>query len=192
VYLPDVDKAGHSFGPNSDEYLTEARLSLERIIKYVAMIKEQDPETVILITADHGHIGVSPSGDGVVMLNQEFPGLEHSFELGRSGRPLLPAGSLRDRFLHVREEEKMRVFEILKRKLEGRVAVHLTSDLIQSGIFESVTDILRHNIGNITLLPLEQLSVHWMGFADHPSLEYRGDHGGMTPEEMEIPFLCIS
>jgi predicted AlkP superfamily pyrophosphatase or phosphodiesterase len=191
VYLPDIDRVGHKKGPSSEEYQEEARNVLARVTEMIERVKTQHPEAVVLVTSDHGHIDVNPVGDGVVMLNEEFPELERSFELSTSGQLLLPAGSMRDSFLHIRETELDRVYDLLRRNLEDRVAVYKTSELIERGVFGAVTDNLERNIGNITLLPLEEGCIHWQGHLDN-QLDYRGDHGGMSREEMEIPFLCIA
>lgn len=60
VHLPDADEAAHDHGADSDEYLEVVRRmdgDLQRLVGGL-----QDPRTLFVICADHGH--VAPGGHG--------------------------------------------------------------------------------------------------------------------------------
>ena len=58
--------------------------------------------TLVLITADHGMAAVDPERS--LYVNELWPEIVDHLESGADGRPLAPAGSSRDLFLHTRSE----------------------------------------------------------------------------------------
>lgn len=47
-------------------------------------------------------------------------------------------------------------------------------------------------VGNLVILPYQDSSIwyRYPGFKPHRSLDYRGHHGGLSEEEMLIPFAA--
>ncbi len=60
--------------------------------------------TLVLVTADHGMTAVSPERTSYV--NVMWPEIADVLTIGADGKPLAPAGSCRDLFLHVRPGER--------------------------------------------------------------------------------------
>ena len=58
VYLNDADIAGHAWGWMSQAYLQAARTIDRALVRLQALT--EDPETLVIITADHGGGGVLP------------------------------------------------------------------------------------------------------------------------------------
>lgn len=72
VYLNDADLAGHAFGWMSPAYL-QAAGSIDQALEPLAALSE-DPETLLILTADHGGGGIDPSDhDAPHPLNDGIP-----------------------------------------------------------------------------------------------------------------------
>ncbi len=177
VYLPEVDSFMHLHGPDAPEVplLIEATLT--------AIAAAPWPEgTAVLLTADHGMDAISPERTSYV--NVVWPELPRHLAQGADGRPLAPAGSARDLFLHVLPERLEEVHAELGRRLEGKAEVRRVDD----GLFPELTDALRARLANLVVLPHPGEAVYWL---EPPRFEQRflGQHGGLSPGEMEIPLV---
>ena len=97
IYFGDADALMHMAGPDAPEVaaLMEEHLS--------AIAAAPWPEgTLVLLTADHGMEGISP--ERTTYVNVVWPELAQHMAVGADGKPLAPAGSCRDLFLHVLPE----------------------------------------------------------------------------------------
>src|SRR5262249_58796544 len=78
--------------------------------------------TLVLLTADHGMEEVSP--ERTTYVNVAWPELAQHMVVGADGKPLAPAGSCRDLFLHVLperlDEVEVRLAELLAPVAEAR------------------------------------------------------------------------
>ena len=83
--------------------------------------------------------------------------------------------------------------ELLSKLLAGRAEVYQTSELIEQGLFgpPPVSSAFLARVGNLVILPHKHESVWWYqkGKFEQP---YYGHHGGLTPEEVEIPLLLYA
>ena len=124
-------------------------------------------------------------------MNELWPEIVDHLELGADGRPLAPAGSSRDLFLHTRPGSHDHVRTTLRTLLDGRAEVHSVADLIEQGVFgPAVGERLRERVGDLVVLPYPGEAVYW----NEPprfTQPYRGQHGGLTHAEMEIPLIAF-
>jgi hypothetical protein len=188
VYLPKVDSAMHRLGPD--------HLEVERLINETLTVLEQNlvrgclPEgTLVLITADHGMAGIDPRHS--LYVNEIWPEIVDHIQIGNDGRPLAPAGSSRDLFLHTRSGSHEHVRTTLQTLLDGKAEVHNVAELIQQGIFgPAVSEQFRDRVGDLVALPYPGEAVYWN---DPPRFTqpYYGQHGGLTHAEMEIPLIAF-
>lgn len=178
IYLPELDGLMHPEGPAAPGVapLIEAILT--------AIAAAPWPEgACVLLTADHGMAAISPERTSYV--NVVWPELPRHLEQGADGKPLAPAGSARDLFLHVLPDRLDDVRAELGRRLEGKADVRRVDD----GLFGSdVGDALRARLANLVVLPHLGEAAYWL---DPPRFEqrFRGQHGGLSPDEMEIPLV---
>ena len=102
----------------------------------------------------------------------------------------MPAGSPRDLFLYVRDEMLDEAQDYLACRLAGRAVVYRTTDLIAAGFFGAapVSETFLGRVGNLVVLPYRGEAVWWYE-KDRFEQKYFGHHGGLTPQEMEIPLL---
>ncbi len=147
--------------------------------------------TSVVLTADHGMMGHDPAR--TVYLNRVLPEVERWMERGPGGRPKVPAGSPRDFFLHLREDSFAEALDAIRDALAGVAEVRPVRDLVAAGYFGDAPPSrrFRDRVGNAVILPRPGRAVWWYEEGRFES-RHPGDHGGLTPEEMEIPFGVLS
>ncbi len=188
LYLPEVDFLMHHVGPDDPDVaaLFERALSaIDAAIRGAVF----PPGTLVLLTSDHGMAGISPERS--VYVNELWPEIGEQLETGADGKPLAPAGSCRDLFLHARPERVSEVVARLGELLAGVAEVHAVERLLADGIFgPSLSDGFRARLANVVVLPYEGEAVYWLERGRFEQ-RYRGQHGGLTPDEMEIPLVAL-
>jgi Type I phosphodiesterase / nucleotide pyrophosphatase len=177
LYVDTVDAVGHRHGPSSDAFVAETVRCLDAIEAAVAALPAG---TLLLLAADHGQVDVDPARARFV--NELWPRIRSYLRRDGQGRPLAPAGSARDLFLHTAPGAHAHMVRRL-RELVGDVAeVHATADLISEGVFAPPGPRLRERLGDVCVLPAAGETVWWRerGRFD---MRFRGHHGGLTADE---------
>jgi len=191
LYYSPIDTMGHEYGPSSLESEAEVESFLMLLQRQFLdrFAGRQNKKVLLLITSDHGQMDVSPKT--TFYINQEIPGFRNYIQLNRRGQPLVPAGSPRDLFLHIRPEMLNEAQHILSVHLEGKALVMPTRDLIDQGYFgpTPASEALLSRVANLCILPFKNESVYWYVKGKYEQKHY-GHHGGLSPEEMEIPLLA--
>jgi hypothetical protein len=181
VYLHDVDGLMHEIGPDEaavDAAFADALTEIERT--------PFPPGTLVLLTADHGMAPVDPAR--TVYVNEVWPEIAAQLKTGADGKPLAPAGSCRDLFLHVLDGHVHEVCEQLANRLDGIAEVLPTDSLIASGTFAKPSPRIQMRLGDVVVLPHYGQAVFWHEPGRFVQDLY-GQHGGLSPQEMEIPLL---
>jgi hypothetical protein len=166
IYWPDIDSISHLYGPDAPEVDAVIRSALDAI---AGALEGAGPGVTVMLTADHGHIGVSPGR--IDLLDRLWPELPRHLSQSR------PAGSPRDPFLHVRPESVGHVIEQLSERLGDRATVRPAAEL-----FAAVGPRLSARLGDVVLLPVPGRSA-WLSTAPTPSTNHLGSHGGLTEAE---------
>ncbi|BAI61820.1 conserved hypothetical protein [Methanocella paludicola SANAE] len=189
-YFDKVDSLSHKYGPGSKEAMAEAEvffLALEHL--FWDRVKDKVDNVLFLMTADHGQATIDPAK--CVYLNVEFPGIKDMIKMSKSGRYLAPAGSCRDMFLYIKDDCLDDAYHLLTDKLSDRAAVVKIKELIENGYFgdRHISPVLAGRLGNLVILPFDGHCVWWYekGLFE---IDFLGHHGGLTKQEMEIPFLA--
>lgn len=190
-YYDAIDAASHASGPSSQALAEEIDFffsTLEQ--RFYQKLRQTTGDTLLILTADHGQIEVSP--DTTWYLNREMPDITRYLRTNRAGAPLVPAGSARDMFLYVKDEMLEEALETLQHALAARAEVHRTQDLIEQNVFGSSkpSNAFLSRVGNLVILPYEHETVWWFENGQF-AMHFQGHHGGMMPEEMEIPLLLL-
>lgn len=191
LYMASIDAAGHQYGPDSREFEQAVDAFFRSADHYLAdLLARRSGNTLLLMTADHGQIDVDART--TIYLNQQLPGITSWLRTNRQGKLLVPAGSARDMFLYVKDERLDEALAQLQHFLKGRAEVYRTQDLIAQGFFGAgpLSAEFRARVGNVVILPYQHETVWWyeQGRFD---MHFRGHHGGLTPEEMEIPLFVL-
>ncbi len=182
VYVDTIDSLMHAVGP--DDPLVEAAT---RLVLDAIAVAPFPPGTLVLLTADHGMSPVDPGR--TVYVNELWPELAGHLEFGADGKPLAPAGSCRDLFLHVRDGHVEEVCAELGERLGGLADVVPVDELVTEGIFSDPSPRLRERLASVAVLPRYGEAVYWHEpgrFDQH----LHGQHGGLSPQEMEIPLVA--
>lgn len=189
-YFDKLDSLSHVYGPSSKEMYAELDaflILMERI--FLDRVKDAASSTLFILTADHGQTAIDPGK--CVYLNLAFPEIVEYTKKSRSGRFLAPAGSCRDMFLYIKEDRVDDALRLLEDGLRDKALVVKTETLIENGYFgeKHISEELAGRLGNIAVLPYEGHSVWWYE-KNLFEIKFFGHHGGLTRQEMEIPFLA--
>ena len=191
VYYSPIDTIGHEYGPQSAEMEAEIDTFLMLLQRYLLerTLGKQKQRVLLLVTADHGQVEIDPKT--TIFLNQAIPGFRNYIAHNRQGQLLVPAGSPRDLFLHIQPNKLIEAQQLLSNYLQGKAIVLPTSELIEQGYFgpPPISDALLKRVANLCVLPFKGESVYWYVKGKYEQ-RYYGHHGGLTPDEMEIPLLA--
>jgi len=80
----------------------------------------------------------------------------------------------------------------LREELKGRAEVYETSELIEAGFFGEgpASERFLARVGNVVVLSYANQSVWWLAPGSHEGKV--SSHGGLTPDEMEIPLFVVA
>lgn len=182
VYLDQLDSLMHAVGPDDPLAAACVRLTLDALADAVF-----PPGTLVLLTADHGMSPVDPTR--TVYVNELWPELTEHLETGADGKPLAPAGSCRDLFLHARAGDVATVCAGLAERLDGIADVVAVDELVADGFFSAPGARLRARLANVAVLPRSGEAVYWHEPGRFVQ-QLHGQHGGLSPQEMEIPLVA--
>jgi predicted AlkP superfamily pyrophosphatase or phosphodiesterase len=169
LYFDGIDATGHVHGPSSPQFDDACLRALDAV--YAAFFGPDAPalgDTLLILTADHGQIDVSP--DRIDDVDLLVPGLTDRLTAG-------PAGSPRDLFLHVAPEDVDVTIADLTSALGDHATVHHAPDL-----FPHAGPRLLSRLAPICILPAPGRTA-WLSTRHGTSQTFLGHHGGRTPEE---------
>lgn len=184
VYWDEVDHLSHMYEPHSEAYLAELN-SLAHLLQTELLDKvdhKTAENTVLLVTADHGHVVMKP--DETIYLNQ-WPEVTELLAKSPAGKTIHPWGSPRDVFLKVADNRVDEVVAFLSDKLKGKARIVQSQEEADKGLFGIGQEHpqFRKRIGNVLVLPYEEYTV-WYQYPGHEKNKHRGMHGGLSREEM--------
>jgi hypothetical protein len=143
-----------------------------------ALAGRRPRDTLVLLTADHGHAATDPAKLVDLVGDAELRGLLRN--------PI--AGEPRCAFLHTDRPD--RVKEHLERRYPGTFFVFDRDDAIEAGLFgRGDPAVARRRIGEVCALLGDDRAASIVRVEGQTFL-HRGSHGGMSPAEMEIPVLA--
>jgi hypothetical protein len=183
LYLDDFDALAHELGPADARCEAVALALLEAVERELVDVLAGVPGALVLLFADHGQVATDP--ERCVYVNERCPQLVPLLKRGADGRPLAPAGSARDLFLHVREGALDDAVGLLEQLFGDDAWVAPTAQLAADGVFgPRITPRFRERVGEIVVLPRAGVEAWWR----EPGLfeqDKRGHHGGLEPAEAE-------
>ena len=189
-YTPHIDGNAHELGPFDYRTLAEADATLLLLDRLLFHPLRGRDDVLFVISADHGQVRIDPEETFYYNLQPEFQELRCYLRANHKGQILPPGGSPRDVFLYVREEYVGRAQGLLRKMLGARADVLRIEQLIDAGLFGLKTPSarFRERVGNLVILPRGTGTVWWYEKKKF-ELTMRGLHGGLSREEMEIPFI---
>lgn len=176
AYWAAIDTTSHMYGPMSDEAAAEAAsfdLNLARAVGDRAA-----GDTLMLLTADHGHAFTDPDRVIDLLGDDELRGLLRN--------PI--AGEPRLAFLHTDHSAAVR--QHIEDRWPGAFELLDRDELIDAGMFgRGDPTMARKRIGEVCALLMDDRGARIMRVDGH-DFHHRGSHGGLSPDEMRIPILA--
>jgi len=191
LYFDKIDAIAHEYGPTAPQTEAEIKTFLLMMEYYFERIFTGKKKVLFLMTADHGMAEVDPNKTIFLNKNVNFHGVEKFLKSNRHGQLIVPAGSARDMFLHVKENALDDAQEFLSNRLYGKADVVKTEDLITQGYFgDEISKRFHDRVGNLVILSYINETVWWFE-KDKFDMTFLGHHGGLTPQEMETVLYSI-
>jgi len=189
VMFNDVDKTGHKYGSDSKEYIDVIEEMDRKIGSFLSKIEKENRDVYIVIMADHGHIPIRTkitldtldlSDAGYEMVEKEIvsaAGLIHY----RNSKGKYIHGAIVSRHIQFWFDDKndiSKVANVLKKRKEF-FDIREKEELKKYRLINERTGDLAFSVSD-----------HF-GF-DFLPIGERGDHGGLTYEEMHVPLIVWS
>lgn len=176
AYWAGIDTTSHLHGPMSAEARAEAAgfdLNLAQ-----ALADRPARDTLVILTADHGHAFTDPDKQIDLLDDLELRALLRN--------PL--AGEPRLAFLHTDHAALVR--QHLDERWPGVFALIDREELVASGMFgRGDPSLVRRRVGDLCALLSGDRAARIMR-VDGQDVRHRGSHGGMSGDEMRIPILA--
>ncbi|MHB0857175.1 MAG: alkaline phosphatase family protein [Anaerolineae bacterium] len=181
AYWGGVDNAIHGSGRAGGRWQAQARLAGEMLEEqFLHRLSPREREgTLLVVLADHGFVDTPVE-------------LAHDTEADSVFRErlLVPySGEPRAAFVHSLDADSDETLRRLQRTLGPDYLVRRSSELIAAGLFGMGTPApeAHARLGHFTVLARERHYLDRLG----KRYKLRGRHGGLTPEEMLVPWLAI-
>jgi predicted AlkP superfamily pyrophosphatase or phosphodiesterase len=190
LYNDKVDAICHEYGPDSAQTNAEILvllMTMENI--FLNAVSRNRKKILFLLTADHGQSEVDPQTTVYINREAHFTGIDKFIKTNRQGELIVPGGSPRDFFLYIRDGLVDEACSFLTQRLQEKAEVRKVAQLMSDGYFGPVlSPKFKARVGDLVILPNRYESVWWYEKNKHDQ-HYYGHHGGLTPQEMEIPLL---
>lgn len=175
AYWSGVDTVAHWYGPRGPEHAAEAAL-LDRDLER-ALGDRAAGDTLVILTADHGHASVDP---------ERLIDLEADLELRALLRNPI-AGEPRVVFLHTDHAAEVKAY--LDHAYPGTFFLIDREEAIEAGLFgRGDPSLVRKRVGEVLAMIGDDRGASVVR-VDGQVVRHRGSHGGMTADEMRIPVL---
>lgn len=183
-YWAAVDTLSHRSGYDHPAVAAELRayLHLLRAELLGSLSPQTRRETVIIVTADHGQIK-TPLERRIYI--EDYPELQQLLLMR-------PAGEPHTSYLYARQGRKDALMEIVRREL-GHAAVALDAqEALQAGLFGPAPfgEEVERRVGDIIVTMRDGYSLLSRAGDDFLAT-FVGRHGGLTRDEMEVPFYLL-
>ncbi|WP_285724168.1 alkaline phosphatase family protein [Psychromicrobium xiongbiense] len=177
-YWSEVDKAGHRYGVDSPQWEHQVA-ELDGALR--SLSAQLPPDTLLLLTADHGMVDVAP---------------EHRYDF--STDPALvagvrhTAGEPRLRQLYLEPDADAEALVQAWRKAWGHQAWILQRDeAIEAGFYGEMRPEVLPRIGQVLVAAREPVAFYDMRSSPARALELVGQHGSLTKAERVVPLIRI-
>jgi hypothetical protein len=190
AYMPHMDHEGHRSGTTSNAYRETVGDVFDAVAEVVSQLDAADgvaaDETLLVVTADHGHVNTDPERN--VNLDR-WDWLLDALQRHGDGTPVKFSGSPRNLHLHLQEGRTGETAAALRDELDAKVFER--AEVVERELFGDVTpsETFRRRLGDV-VVSHRDLSLCW-GDEEPDDLELVGMHGGLHPEEMLVPFAAV-
>lgn len=190
IFFDDIDEASHDFGPTSTQVAEKVKYIFQILVQHFLRNLRRKKKILLLITADHGSI--ETDSNNTCYVDRSFPQIIPLIKQNRRNEIIVPGGSSRDFFLYIKPDNIEEAYNLLSEGLADKAKVFRVNDLLKEEIFgmEQPSIAFKQNVGDLVILPYRNHMVFWSD-NDTFKQEFKGHHGGLTPEEMDIPLIAV-
>jgi predicted AlkP superfamily pyrophosphatase or phosphodiesterase len=184
LYWPAIDTICHFRGPDHPAVGAELMASLNLLKSEVLdqLSAAARKETAFIITGDHGHVATPPE---LAIPVQDHPVLEEMLLMR-------PAGEPRTAYLYARQGCQKAIVDYLNEHLSDALVAFPANQVLSSGLLgpkPHAPDVARR-LGDVVVMMRKGYTLLSRKEAAETD-RFIGLHGGMTIEEMEIPWLLL-
>jgi hypothetical protein len=182
TYWSALDSLGHRYGPDDERtetYFQNFSRNLEHNL-INRLTKEQRKGTLLILTSDHGQVTTSKDPYYSLSNHPEFINCLH----------IKPTGESRLTYLHVKPDKEKTLHEYVEKTWPNQFLLMDSSQLLNAGLFGSGVfhSDIHNRIGDKIMLAKEN-NFLWWSDEENPLF---GRHGGLTANDMIVPFVTIS
>lgn len=179
AYTGAYDGIGHHHGPEDEraelEFINFSRGFEHNFLN--RLTPEMRKDTLLILTADHGHL--------------QTPRYDH-FWLARhpdlmDALHIRPSGEHRLAYLHIKPGKEQFIRDYFEKNWTGKFEIHDSKSLLDDGLLGPGSPNAKtlERMGDLTVIAKGNHYLWW----DDAENKLLGRHGGLTPEEMLVPFL---
>jgi len=121
LYLDKIDTLAHDYGPAAPQTEAEIETFLLMMEHYFDQVFHGKKRILFLMTADHGHVEMTPQNTIYLNVHSDFNGIERFLRTNLKGQLLVPAGSPRDMFFYIKEACWTKRSRFSPRSLRGKL-----------------------------------------------------------------------
>lgn len=178
VYWPLTDSVAHLYGPDSEPFEREVTFFFEVLNRDLL---EKAKGATVLVTADHGFVGIDPKADVIDCRSEPVM---------REMLLVPPVGDLRAAYFFLRKGKKGELARYLQEKFPDEFLLMSSEEALGKGLWglETPDERVRVRIGD--LIALSQGKKLFLWPEGEEEFKLRGMHGGITREELLVPFLA--
>ncbi len=184
-YISTIDTISHKVGPYTDDAAMEIELIFMMLKEQLVNSTDVPENTSLFISADHGHM---------VLDRKQIIDFQHDREL-RSWMSAPVYGDPRAPFMRIEKGKIESAMEYFQGRYHEDFFPLRIKDLAGKGFFGNSKNNLDHvdSLGDIVLIMKKSASVFDSSLKildpDNDGESMIGMHGGLSPEEMIVPFI---
>ncbi len=180
IYWESVDTLSHRFGPDNIRVYREFENFSLGLIETIKKIKQiSNGKTLFILSADHGFMH-TPKIDRFDLT--KYGDINRSLVMVPTGENRLP-------FLTIKSNQYNDIVNLINKHFQDDFIVIPSKEAIEKGLFGqgNLHSSLEDRVGDVVLIPQGNAYLWWWQ-KENPLL---GRHGGLSQEEMLIPFLAL-
>lgn len=176
VYWPVTDTLAHLYGPESEPFTVEVSHFFRALN---AGLLAKGLGVPVLLTSDHGFVEINPESDLINV--KEIPELRRAIVFQ-------PVGDLRAAYFFVHRGGEEAVRDYLERAYPGEFLVMDSREALEGKLWgpEEPGEEAVARVGDLVALARGKKLFFW---PEGEEFKLRGMHGGLTPQELLVPFL---
>jgi len=181
IYWGELDYMAHNYGPDDertiDEFTRFSSAFEKLLLNQLSLTARKD--TLLILLADHGQIRSQPDGNFDL---HNHPSLVRRLHI-------MPTGENRLMSLFIRPGQREAVREYFEHTWPNQFTLYEPSNAVENGLFGpgEPHPHLYDRLGDLIVMAKGESYLWWSRKVDH----LYGRHGGLSADEMLVPFLAV-